>query len=404
MLKRTLLLLSFFSFGVFLQAAQTPAKPARTDKKAILDRIATGQQEDMKTNLRFLNQFFPKLLSNAPLVGKYDDWDAFKKAEGARADEVLSQTKSDIARVEIWLSQINDYYKQEYDDAVKAREKVLYAMNKNFRSQKPDYPKFFKNKQIIFIWEEGGHAVPEIMDSTLEVLQEIKKANPNKRILFSPEQLIWFDMEPFANSALIAGKTDLRAPQIRFAGEEMHPNLKSATRYENLWDKVSALGLDTLSMDDVLVDWSFMYSFFKVGNISIPYLGGEEAFDNAYYRFRSNYYGVHQRNTQWNYRIRLVEPYYDIIVVFAGGAHYGLKKLLDKPADKVLDVFIYKLAVDDEVKNWDRKAREGQGTYNDAQFRADKKEKEEIAKTLTSTVYNQLQENGHISALYIVIP
>lgn len=406
-MKHILFIFLFIFLSIFSYAQQPDAQegqPVPTRKEILLQRLAVAQQEEMKVRSRFLKEFFPNLLKNAVVVSKYNDLDSFKKAEGARADEILSQTNSDMARAEVWLTEINNYYKKEYDDDIAAREKVLYIMNKNFRTEKPDYHKIFKDKKIIFLWEEGGHSVPEIMDSTLNVIKEIKKANPNKRILFSPEQLIWMDIEPFDKSPLIADKTDYRAPVIRFAGEAMHPNMKSATRYDDLWDKVSETGIDILNMDDVLVDESWLYSFFKVGNISIPYLGGDEMFDRAYYRFRSNYYGVFQRNTKWNYFIRTVAPYYDIIIVFAGGAHYGLKRLLNMPADKTVDVFIRKLTVDDEVKAWKKMAYEGQGTYNEEKSKAQKKRDEEISKILPSSIYNQMEENGNISAVYIIMP
>lgn len=403
-IKRILFLFAIL-FWALLAYAQEEEDPALARKKTILGAIANVQQQQMIPRTNFLKNFFPKLLQNASLVSKYNDLDSFKQAEGTRAGEVLAQTTSDMARVETWLTQINAHYQKEYEGDIAAREKLLYAMNRNFRTERPDYASILPGRQIIFLWEEGGHAVPEIMDSALEVIKEVQKANPGKRILFSPEQLLWFDIEPFDNSPLLMGKTDYSAPAVRFTGEPMHPNMKSALRYDNLWEQVSDLGIDIMAMDDVLIDESWLYSFFKVGNISIPYLGGdEETHYDAYNRFRSTFYGVFQRNTQWDHYIRAVAPYYDVIIIFAGGAHYGIRRLLNMPADKVLNVFIRKLVVTDDVKEWDKKTHQAQGTHNDERVENQRKSDEEAAKTLSSTIYNQLQENGQTSAIYIVIP
>ena len=382
------------------------AQNARVNKKAVLAALAEVQQQQMVPRARLIKAYFPALLNNAPLVGKYDDSASFEKGVGkARADEILAQTDDAMRRTETWLAQLNAYYQKEYNDAMAERHKLYDALDNNVRwVATPDYPAMLRGRQVIYMWEEGGHSVPEIMDSALNIIKEVQKANPGKRILFSPEQLIWCDNFPFNQSPLL-NKTAYNQPAVRFAGEKMPSEMKSATNYENFWEQVSSLGVDIMTMDDYLIDTSWLYSFFKVGNVSIPYAGDTpEVHQDAYNRFRSSYYGVHQRNTQWDRYIRAVAPYYDVIIVYAGSAHYGLKALLDMPADKVLDVLIYKLVVEDSVRQWDNKTHQAQGTYNRTENLKQHERRKEQARKLQGTAHGQLQENGRISTLYIIIP
>ena len=382
------------------------AENARVDKKAVLAALTDVQQQQMTLRTNLIKAYFPALLNNAPLVGKYDDLASFENGIGkARADEILAQTDDAMALTEKWLAQLNAYYKKEFDDAMAERGEILTAFHRNLRWEKHHYPAILPGKQIIFLWEEGGHAVPEIMDTALEIIKEVKKTNPGKRILLAPEQLLWYDVQPFKQSALL-NNTAYNQPAVHFADGENNPKIRSTNNYDHLWGQISNLGVDIMAMDDVLIDTSWLYSFFKVGDISIPYAGGTpEAHDEAYTRFRHNQYAVHYRNAQWERYIRAVAPYYDVIIVYAGSAHYGLKNLLRMPADKVLDVFMYKLVVADNVKQWEEKVHKESGDYaSESESLKEYKRREASAKRLKSTAYSQLQANGLTSALYILIP
>lgn len=302
-----------------------------------------------------------------------------------------------------WQKQLNNYYKKEYVNAIKEYKEIQNSMGRIFQFEKPLYQEIFKNKQIIFIWEDGGHAVPEIISNKSEIIQQVRKANPAKRILLASEFLVWTEINPFENSPLLNNTKDYRAPVVLFAGEEMPQNFISALNYENYWQPISKAGIDVMSLDDLIIEQSWLFSFLKVGNISVPVKFSKDFNESKAY-WHSSLFGIHQRNSQWNTYIRAVAPYYDVIIVNAGGSHYGLKKLLNMSANAVIDIFIDKLSLNDDVKQWNKTTQKTLGFNNETSINDYHKNRDGIAKTVPTTVYNQKKDNENVSAVYILIP
>ena len=113
--KRFLLLFLLLFCGIISYAAPDTAQgTARVNKKAVLAALAEVQQQQMVPRTNLIKNFFPALINNAPIVGKYNDLASLRQGVGkARADEILAQTDDAISRTDKWLTEINAYYKKE---------------------------------------------------------------------------------------------------------------------------------------------------------------------------------------------------------------------------------------------------------------------------------------------------
>lgn len=185
-----------------------------------------------------------------------------------------------------------------------------------------DYGELLKGKKYIYVAESSNHDTKSIPQEGIRLLEQVRKNNPNARILFALEMAnLILDQ---SNVALIpAGHWD---KSILISGE-----------YTQLAQV--ALGqerMDLLALDDVIFLQQGTLNYLKIGDTAIRFDITAPHIKNLLKRYpkstdfpilcvydflsRSEW-GVAQRNNQWMRYIKAVEKYYDIIIVYAGSAH-----------------------------------------------------------------------------------
>ena len=184
---------------------------------------------------------------------------------------------------------------------------------------RPDYTRETKGIKYIYVGET--HNKTTFIQEMISLLEQIRKANPQARILVATE---------FAVSG--RGKQPLAfAKSIR---EHDDLPIYIASGHIKWFVTAGNLDIDVLALDDYFNDYT--NGQVKMGNalVTIPpdnpqissilqeYVGSNYAEHRAMYYFlaRSDW-GIQQRNTQWVRYINALESFYDIIIVYAGNGH-----------------------------------------------------------------------------------
>lgn len=202
----------------------------------------------------------------------------------------------------------------------------------------PDYGEKLAGSKFIILSEGANHGEKIQLEESFRLLESIRKANPKARILLAEEHA---ETTVSCNQPL-ESKECLWPSPFR-AARSQNDNIIISHEYKPVLALLDRLGIDLLALDSIYVGGLDYISTLQVGNKAIPVIISEDPLFNdgmtpkileAYgekdldyalesvldFIFRSPW-GVVQRNRQWTRYIRAAEPYYDIIIVWAGAGH-----------------------------------------------------------------------------------
>ena len=201
----------------------------------------------------------------------------------------------------------------------------LVSLSQTPHAGLPDYGSLAHDKKYIYIAESSVHNTHTLPREGAKVLEEIRNANPNARILLALEMAI---LTKQTDSPLLAQQQTSDSSPIF-----IHPD------YRALSDTAQRKNIDVLALDDYLLfDTKFANTYVaKVGSYAVRFdtstsrvrrvgsIYGEsfkKAPADVVYDFLSrSSWGVQQRNDQWVRYIQAIADFYDIIIVYAGNAH-----------------------------------------------------------------------------------
>ena len=255
-----------------------------------------------------------------------------------RAQEALRKVMEEYSPEIISWDKMKELNARATERDLASRKMDLNAVQQNqdiqkitFQNSWPDYTALLKGFTHIYVGEaHGTESTPAEM---VRLLQAVRKLHTNKRILLASEFSVTTHLEDFP----------LVKAQAPNSLVHIYPEVNRAA---------DALNIDQLALDsrlglDQLVLWE------DEKGLSLPiqcgrylvqrYLSSQEV-PQAQELFSTlemtlNYipFGILERNRQWVRYIKAVEPFYDIIVVYAGQGHLGdtlsndLPYMLDTP-------------------------------------------------------------------------
>lgn len=188
------------------------------------------------------------------------------------------------------------------------------------KKKRPNYGKETKGVPFIYLTDASGHGTQSIVNEVQELMQQVRKTNPQARILLALE---------------FAEMQDADTP-IQFAGK-INKEMYISAPYNQLAPLAAQLGMDILALDDLMFGPEEEAIWHKIGNqllyIPTPY----EQFTEKQWQeivgfVNSSTLGIKLRNEQWVSYLRAVRSFYDIVIVYAGNGH------LNSPHHFELDV------------------------------------------------------------------
>lgn len=314
-------------------------------------------------------------------------------------DAFYEAFESDTFESMRWLNKQYESYEGNFPKEISTYWKKWKERPGHFISpQKPSYVDVLSSKTHIFLWEQGAHSVPETIDTVAELLEAVRKANPNKRILFAAETFRLYG---------VRNHNTFRTEQlIYFSDEEKPPHLMWASGYDSLGERVHKMGIDMLALDDMtIVETPCGYAL-KLGDlyIQVPVLSSPislEDLSGFLSMLSISAFGAYQRNKQWADYIKAVAPYYDIVVVMGENGHYQLKEMLNFPEDEtIIDVLIQKMLVDSALQ-YQTARMQGVAEEEIIEYQ---KACEKYAQKYPYVTYTQWKKEGITDRLWIIIP
>ena len=318
-MKRITLLL-LLSLCPILAAAQVlPGLPS-VPPKGPAGKIASKIEEQIKKQAPRQDSYFSgaqkalqDVMQKNPI--KTISWKEFKALNNRAKERELVSLKMDL--------------KLAQQQSAADKDKIA------FQNSWPDYTELLKGFTHIYVGEE--HGTTSTPAETIRLLQALRKLHPDKRILLASEFSIINKLNEFPLA---------QANDINFL-TNLYPEVNQAA---------DALNIDQLGLDSRYVSWeedghgSFL--LIQCGKYLVKrYLTRqEEANVQELYpvlemTVGSSPFGILERNRQWVRYIKAVQPFYDIIVIYAGQGHIvntlsnDLPALLDTP-DFVNLVFV----------------------------------------------------------------
>lgn len=281
------------------QVAQAETQHAKTTRAKSVPRKA------QQTSTPTARQIAIKKALNQGRVAKNMTWTAFQ------ANNQSLVAKIDARNTSPWgpLS----------DQELTWLQDIVAKMPVNFEYARPDYGALTKNIPVIYLTDASGHSERAIINEVKQVLQAVRKANPQARIVLAME---------FAEMLY-------NATPIRFAGEPKE-FMRITSPYDYLVPVADKLNIDILGLDDLFFVQNQHSPQLKIGNKmlvlnekpgmhpdfikDLNHLSSTD-WNNLIGYVGMSAYGVKLRNEQWARYIKAVKPYYDIIIVYAGQGH-----------------------------------------------------------------------------------
>lgn len=185
-----------------------------------------------------------------------------------------------------------------------------------YKNSAPDYSHAFTHKYI-FISEDISHDTKSAPQEVINILKAARNARPNAKILLAQEFLSW------------TGENNVSLLKKPGQNSELYSS------YPEVTQAADKLKIDQLALDDIIymayekniAVKNGKYIVWVTPQDKLPLLK-DKGCDALYTRWASAYqfigispFGVLERNYQWARRIKAVEPYYDLILVYAGSGH-----------------------------------------------------------------------------------
>ena len=202
----------------------------------------------------------------------------------------------------------------------------------------PDYGEKLAGSKFIILGEGANHGEEIQLEESFRLLESIRKANPQARILLAEEHA-----ETMVSCNQPLESKECLWPSPFRAARSQNDNITISHEYKPVLALLDRLGIDLLALDSTYVGGLDYIPTLQVGNKAIPIIISENPLFNdgmtpkileAYGEKDLDYaldivldfilrspWGVVQRNRQWTRYIRAAEPYYDIIIVWAGTGH-----------------------------------------------------------------------------------
>ena len=197
----------------------------------------------------------------------------------------------------------------------------------NVETQVPPYEQMAKGQRFVFIAEAVNHETPDAINEAAAIIQAVRKANPEARILLASEFLVWMG--------------DPQCSLLQKADEK--PCLAALPPYAPVFKSAQKAGVDMLALDDfICMHYLDNYSGVKIGKFvvfvnpkdKVPSLNlsqdpQDDLLLSAEQLIAVSPWGARERTHQWARRIKALQPFYDIILVHAGDGHINTTYSLD---------------------------------------------------------------------------
>lgn len=227
---------------------------------------------------------------------------------------------------------------------------------------RPDYAREAKGFSYIYLTDASGHGTQSITQEVAHVLRSVRQANPQARILLAFE---------------FAYMTDFATP-MHFA-RQSNDKMDLYPVTNSLVPLADQLNIDVLALDDNILmkdsdEDGDPYLVYKIGNILLAKQVDpetvtdstvfERAYEELYLWANATTLGIYLRNEQWISYIKAVKPYYDIVIVYAGGGHIESSTLptLDVPNQIGKDAVTFNLYTAEQNQKEDEFALQGYQT------------------------------------------
>lgn len=348
-MKRILFSVVFLLSLTLAQAASAAkSAPEKADRekvsvalqKVVAEETSHAVQEliDTYPDIIELDETFGKLDKEHRILPDYDKMDDETKAVVQRYSYYNEMLPRD-------LEAKNAQFQKESQDNHNDWSSLFSQPFEYEANGDAPHAQLVKHKDRLFLWEANGHGNEKNVEEYNKILQVLRKENPHARILLALE-------------FLYIGT--LNATPIKFYDEKLGDDLYIVESYRKVLDVAREEKIDILALDDEIAAHYTTFSLYKLGDEFAPTTKDfrEKHGDRWAQVLGGGYWGVHQRNHQWAQRINAAmqdpdtgEIFYDIVVVWAGTGHYGVKKLLPPaPRENTLDVFFAKLTLTKEEK------------------------------------------------------
>ncbi|WP_428074628.1 hypothetical protein [Candidatus Avelusimicrobium luingense] len=366
---KKLFLLTFLCFVLSPANAQS-INIVRGNKHPQLSDVLSEELARQSATAPTREEQIRKALADEVFISpKQKDWSYFL----AQNQKVQQAEQADME------NSLNLLYHQYDTDCLQFTKNLGRTLWGKFRL---DYVKEAKGVKYIYVSDASDHQTKDIPTEVAYLLQQVRKANPDARILLATE---------------FAVHTDSAKTPIRFAHDKNRP-FQTIEQYAQLVTASDKNNIDILGLDDSLYSaeeaikvgdiiiktpfdnsqiqhiltqynpdilpsyqnlqtmiseytqslqycWNFPEDAAKQLNISLDKLPEVEQQYSTFldacmisrsehitylqecmrdFLFRSDW-GVLQRNRQWARYIKALSPFYDIIITYAGSAHLGEK-------------------------------------------------------------------------------
>jgi len=256
------------------------------------------------------------------------------RIQGVEKEGFIPAQEITWAAVEEEIDTIRSQYDNEEQDekeqAGKNFSKIMSAeeLVRSLQTPKaglPDYGELTRGKKYIYIAEASEHNTLTLPRESARILQEIRQANPDARILLALEMAMLIEQ--------------FQTPFLPAQREKDPAYIYIYPEYKVLTDTAQKQQIDVLALDDYSVfKTQFPNTFVaKIGSYGVRFdvtsarlrtlvsAYGEdfknEAHNVVYDLLSRSSWGMQQRNDQWVRYIYSIEKFYDIIIVYAGSAH-----------------------------------------------------------------------------------
>ncbi|WP_428042880.1 hypothetical protein [Candidatus Avelusimicrobium fimicolum] len=233
-------------------------------------------------------------------LSKVISWQEFLRLNERAKERLLASTRLEAKALELDLKENPN----------------MVAPQIEYKNSVPDYSHAFTHKYI-FISENISHDTKSAPQEVINILKAARNARPNAKILLAQEFLSW------------TGENNVSLLKKPGQNSELYSS------YPEVTQTADKLKIDQLALDDIIymayekniAVKNGKYIVWVTPQDKLPLLK-DKGCDALYTRWASAYqfigispFGVLERNYQWARRIKAVEPYYDLILVYAGSGH-----------------------------------------------------------------------------------
>ena len=233
----------------------------------------------------------------------------------------LLESRNEVLRVNRRMESLRD--------AIDEQWKVIKDAPISVGGKRLNYGKYTKQTPFIYLADASTHSAQAVVNEVKYVLQSVRTANPQARILLAMEAAYMYELDT----------------PIRFAKQE-NETMEVPAPYDELLDMADTLNIDILALEDFILEEGPKVSSYKVGNYRVLFNAKDHPdfvndpsdiqpneIDKLYGFIGMSTLGMRYRNEQWANYINAVKSSYDIVITYVGNGHTnsGLQVWEDLP-------------------------------------------------------------------------